>query len=173
MRVIKSDHRDAQRFAAGNRFPCDLVRVTRLDQVRPFTFQNLLDRPQVYQGAVMRCSRNERRMNEINSRAFARDAFRFLSWNDEHMFVRGRALNVRDFFMHIAFHSAAQWRIELRQIANFHCPSSRATVEGSRRVIFKVTSTGSLDFARDDGFTSPASLNIALLPWPQRTRLQR
>ena len=51
--------------------------------------------------------------------------------------------------------------------------ASPARTEGSRREIFKVTSTGSLDFARDDGFTSPASLNIALLPWPQRTRLQR
>src|SRR5205823_14613908 len=81
MRVIKSDHWDAQRFAAGNRFPCYLIWVARLDQVRPFTFQNLLNRPQVNQCAVTRCSRNERRMNEIDSRAFARDAFRFRSWN--------------------------------------------------------------------------------------------
>src|SRR6266581_839578 len=100
----------------------------------------------------IRCSRNERRMDEINSRPFARDAFRFRSWNDEHMFVRGRALNVRDLFMHIAFHSAAQWRIELRQVAKLQ----RFSIDN-----------------RQSANASLASLNIALLPWPQRSRLQR
>ena len=59
-------------------------------------------------------------MNEINSRTLARNAFRFRAWNDEHMFVRGRALNIRDLFVNIPLHSAAQRRIELRQIAKLH-----------------------------------------------------
>src|SRR6266513_1433919 len=120
MRVVKSDYRNAQRLAARNRFPCHLIWVTRLDQVRPFTLQNLLNRPQVYQSAIMRRSRNERRMNEINSRTLASNAFRFGSRDDEHVLVRGRALNVRDLFVHIPLHSPAQRRIELRQIAKLH-----------------------------------------------------
>ena len=53
----------------------------------------------------MRRSRNERRMNEINSRTLASNAFRFGSRDDEHVLVRGRALNVRDLFVHIPLHS--------------------------------------------------------------------
>src|SRR4029077_1294287 len=154
-------------------------RITRLDQIGLFSLQDLFDRPQVYQGAIMRCSRNEGGMNEINSRALAGDAFRFGSGHDEHMFVRGRALNVCDFCVHIALHPATQWRIELRQIANFHRRSSRAKKPlwlGARdpvEVTLRITRRDPSTVARGDGFTSPASLNIALLPWPRRSPLQQ
>jgi len=47
MRVIKTNDWDFQRPADRNRFPPDLVRVTRFDNVRAFTFQDLFDRTQV------------------------------------------------------------------------------------------------------------------------------
>ncbi len=64
-------------------------------------------------------------------------------------------LDVRDLLMNIAFHAAAQWRIELSQIADFHWSLD----------------VGAWSFDADVSFKIPIRLNNAPRPWPQRNQI--
>jgi hypothetical protein len=41
------------------------------------------------------------------------------------LIIRGVLLDVRSFFVKISFHSATQWRIKLRYVANLHSESGQ------------------------------------------------
>ena len=69
MRVIKRDHRNSQRPAGSDRFPCDLIRIARFDDVRALALQDFLDRAQIQQRAITRSAREQRRVDRINARA--------------------------------------------------------------------------------------------------------
>ena len=119
--MIKSNHRNSEPPAGGERFPCHLIRVARLDDVRPLAFENFFHGAQIEQCAVARRARKQRRMNGINAGPLARDHFRFRARHDENVLVTGRVLvDVGNLLVNIPLHPAAKRRIKLSQIANLH-----------------------------------------------------
>ena len=119
MRMIKTNDRNPERASGCNRFPCDLIRIARFDDVGTFAFQNFFDRAQIQQRAITRRAREQRRVNRIDARSAICDQLRFWPRNDEHMLITRRViLDVRDLLVHITLHPAAQRRIELSEIAN-------------------------------------------------------
>ncbi len=109
MGMVKPDDRDAERAAAGERFPSELVRVVGLDDVRPLGFEDALDGAQVQQHAVLRGAGNERRTDRVNARALAFLDGGSLAGHDEDVavVVWRVGAQVGNLFREIAFHSAA------------------------------------------------------------------
>src|SRR5580765_212583 len=119
--MIKTDDRNLLRTADRDRFPANLIWIARFDNVRPFLFQNFFDGAKIQQCPVARRAREQRGVNRVNARPAIAGHLCFLTGNDENVFGSRRVLlDVRDLLVNIAFHAAAQWRIELSQIADFH-----------------------------------------------------
>src|SRR5947208_3572941 len=76
-------------------------------------------------------------MNRIDARSSVRFDRGLSARNNQHVLVVWRIpFDVRDLFVHVALHPTAQWRVKLREIANFHgCFVIPSEVEESLTVV--------------------------------------
>ena len=119
--MIKTDHRHAQRAPDLHCFPADLIRISGLNHVRIFLFQNFFDGAQIQQRAILRRARHQRRTNRVNARAPVCFYLRLRAGNNQNVLVARRVLfDVIDLLVKITFHAAAYRRIELGKIADLH-----------------------------------------------------
>ena len=121
MRVIKSNHRHAQRAADLQRFPAELIRIGGLDHIRPFPVQNFFHCAKIQQRAVLRCPRHNRGTNGVNTRTPVCFQLRLRARNNQNMFVPVRVpVDVTDLLVKISLHASTYRRIELGEVADLH-----------------------------------------------------
>ena len=120
VRVVKTDDRDAERYAGVHGFPGDLVRIAALDEVGALRFEDTLNGLQPQQHAVARGAGDERRLDGVGPGTVARDHLIPFAGNDEDVLVSRVLANEADFFGDVTFHPAADGGVELREIAELH-----------------------------------------------------
>src|SRR5438067_10569049 len=108
MRMIERDDRNARRLSERDRFPADLIWITRFDDVRLFALQDFADGAQIEQSAVTRRARDQRRTDRVNARTLTVDSLRFFTGNNEQMFVVDPVANVFRLLVDVPFHSTAE-----------------------------------------------------------------
>src|SRR4051794_27893175 len=86
-------------------------------------------------------------MNRVHSRLRGRRDFGFRPWNDEDVFViRSVLLDESNLLVDVALHPAAEWRVELGQIADLHRIADRrlATADFREAAIIATSSPASI-----------------------------
>jgi hypothetical protein len=117
MGMIETNHGDSKRLAGHNRFPGDLVRVTRFDDMRFLLCQDFFDRIQVKQSAITRRSGDKWRTDQKRF-AFGRfDPFGFFSGHNQQVLVPER-IRVFAFLLYVTLHPSAERGIKLGEIAD-------------------------------------------------------
>ena len=119
VRMVKPDHRNAERIPRGQRLPGHLVRVARLNDVGLFLLQDSLDGLEVDQSAVARPARHQWGADRVNAGRSIDGAFRLGSRDDQDMLVAGVVAQVICFLGEVALHPAANRGVKLGQVADF------------------------------------------------------
>src|SRR5262249_49817993 len=111
----------AQRAPGLHCLPAELIRISGLNHVRAFLFQNFSDGAQIQQRAILCRARHKRRTNRVNARAAVCFQLRLWAWNNQNVLVARRMLlDVIDLLVKITFPPSAYRRIKLIKIADLH-----------------------------------------------------